>query len=196
MAKANRNVQGYNLSASLASHFENLIALVDTNITRGDNGNDANGNPITGHERASTGDMGLRILLGQIAGVIHTQLEGGKDARFDTLKARFDKSQQTLNQLMARYADDPDAMSADPQFIRAMHYNMVNEARYDAYRELKVAFTDLYKKVTGESWKPYVAPEKKPEVNVSNNAVKAAVEAAKARMKADVANRQANAAAE
>jgi len=140
------------LATALMTTLEPLVTTLDSNPNWVDD-------PSTdqGHQHPSQQDVGLQILLGFTIQNFHTQLYGPiftKKGQIDSIKDRLDNQERLMSEHVAKYQDDPLAMSTDPRTYTLNHYFQVAEARFNAVKDMLDSFKAVYQQITGTVWQP------------------------------------------
>jgi hypothetical protein len=101
---------------------------------------------------------GLKFLLGTYCQTLNDQYDGPVRQvglrTFYSAKARYDNSQATIEKLIDDNKGNEQALGENPQMISATTWLPVNEARANAYRQMRDVFFALYEEVVGKKFEP------------------------------------------
>jgi len=117
-------------------------------------------NTDAGHERPSTKDASLRVVISMMIQNLHNQTVGViNGGAIDNTFKRVTKSEADLAELFEKHRDstgnvDRDGLSMDRRFQSTMRWYEINQERHNAYTEACDGLKTLYRNITGEDWKP------------------------------------------
>ena len=158
-AAPKNNIVVSSLDAVVLTMLEPVIAALDHQVN--EFGEVVETHIDAGHEKPSQRDMMLRIVLGNILQTLHNQAYGALNTRSGTkmpnAKEQLDTSEQRVAEMMNRIEDS----SLTERDLVTLHWFKVNEAKFTWLNEMITGFNTVYKKLTNETWKPYVQAEQK-----------------------------------
>jgi hypothetical protein len=116
-------------------------------------------------------DAGLRFLVGRFLQEVNDQLyksrtfrrQDGSMADAPSVKEQWDASEYRLLKLEAKHNNNGEAVVCDPDYDGIMKWYPTNKARFDAYRNLVTALSDVFQKITGGETFQYTIPPQKPK---------------------------------
>lgn len=116
----------------------------------------------TGADRRSTKDGSLRVIIGSMCRLFHTQVFGeinGGSIPNTTKRVTDSEVQMAELQRKHQLADgscDWDRLISDPQYDNALFYMEINEARDEDYKNALAECVRLYREITQEDWTPAI----------------------------------------
>lgn len=146
--KNSASVAAISLEGSLIGCIEPVIAILDKD------------HPVElGHEAPSRKDGMLRVLINNFCRDTYQQIYGVKTDtyNFNGVKDNWDRAQNALAQLEAKYRNAPEDLDADPNTLRYLAWYEQAEAKYHMLTSMLADFQSVYKTVTGDDW-VYQAP--------------------------------------
>ena len=143
-------------------NFQPLVAALDGDEFNTD----------AGHERPSTKDASLRVVISMMIQNLHNQTVGViNGGAIDNTFKRVTKSEADLAELFEKHRDstgnvDRDGLNMDRRFQSAMRWYEINEQRHNVYTDACNELKTVYRNITGEDWKPM---ERKPQTETTTN---------------------------
>lgn len=141
----------------------------------------------TGADRRSAKDGSLRVIIGSMCRLFHTQVFGeinGGSIPNTTKRVTDSEAQMAELQRKHQLANgevDWDAMVGDPQYDNALFYMEINEARDTVYKDCLAECIRLYREITQEDWTPAITSRAATTNAMSDDLKKRKAEEAKAR---------------
>ena len=116
----------------------------------------------TGHDKRSTKDASLRVIIGSMCRLFHTQVFGEiNGGGIPNTTKRVTDSHAQMAELQRKHQlsngdIDYDRLVIDPAYDNALFYLEINEARDNVYKECLAECVRLYREITLEDWTPAI----------------------------------------
>jgi hypothetical protein len=163
------------LEQALVDHYAPILAKLDES---------PNPRPVDESTNQGHTDKGLMIRFDAMLTQLQRATYGLPDntaSQTYSSKAWFDEAAKRLNDLQDKYGQDEDGYLSDPESARREFYASVNEMRFDADRELLVAYKKVYRTLFGVDWKYEPRQVKAPASYLNTEALDARRQAFRAR---------------
>jgi hypothetical protein len=134
---------------------------------------DQNASTDQGHDLPSRTDKTIAIFLSNLCRDTYQQIYGMPATAtfrgFGGIKESWDRAQTAIAKLVSDYSNNPDDITADPNFLKFASWEQQAQAKYETLVSILDSFMSVYRSVTGTDW-VYVAPGSQPSKTVDKSA--------------------------